>query len=335
MKLSKAIILSGILFSSVLGSINVNSITALAAGAESSASTNDIRENITIKYMLGKNEMPANLGLKISFENVKISKDNKVSLNDLKDLSKNIPSEYVLKKGVTTWDVDSRGNITIELETKETVENNKEITVSFIDDKGNILLNSTKKVIVKKNDNTLSLDKLGENNIPAGYTIKPNQQMDISDKNMIQIHVTKNVHASKPARYVIQRVRITYVNKETKEQVGYLQLIGKDSFSKKITAPEGYAFLNEKDATVKFDKKGNKDINVYVKQMTAAPVKHEGTVTTSNGQYKLLFNLDGKAVKNRALSANSSWYTDQYAVINGEKMYRVATNEWVKASDIL
>ena len=272
MKLSKTIILSGILFSSVLGSINVNSITALAADA-SQAGANETISN-------------ANKKVKVVFVN-----------SSGKEID-----------GIST-------------------------TTTTLDNKGKVILSS------------ISVEN---------YTVVSNQDPEVINDS-VNIKVTPSTpstpstpgtpgtpstsgkpgHTSKPARYTVQRVRITYVNKATKEQVGYLQLIGKDSFSKKITAPEGYVFLNEKDATVKFDKKGNKDINVYVKQMTAAPVKHEGTVTTSNGQYKLLFNLDGKAVKNRALSANSSWHTDQYAVINGEKMYRVATNEWVKASDIL
>lgn len=58
------------------------------------------------------------------------------------------------------------------------------------------------------------------------------------------------------------------------------------------------------------------------------------TVTTKAGDAKLLYTTEGKAVKNRALSGNSNWFSDRLATINGEKMYRVATNEWVKASDI-
>lgn len=34
---------------------------------------------------------------------------------------------------------------------------------------------------------------------------------------------------------------------------------------------------------------------------------------------------------NRTLPGGSVWATDGYAMINGEKMYRVATNEWIKA----
>lgn len=58
------------------------------------------------------------------------------------------------------------------------------------------------------------------------------------------------------------------------------------------------------------------------------------TVTTKPDSYKALYTIKGKEVKSRGLSANSSWASDRATTINGEKMYRVATNEWVKASDI-
>lgn len=57
-------------------------------------------------------------------------------------------------------------------------------------------------------------------------------------------------------------------------------------------------------------------------------------ITTTKGGFKRLYTVRGKAVNNRGLGANSSWLTDKATTINGEKMYRVSTNEWVKASDI-
>jgi len=47
-----------------------------------------------------------------------------------------------------------------------------------------------------------------------------------------------------------------------------------------------------------------------------------------------LTKFDGSAVKNRALAPKTPWYTDETAIINGVTMYRVATNEWVKQSDV-
>ena len=60
--------------------------------------------------------------------------------------------------------------------------------------------------------------------------------------------------------------------------------------------------------------------------------KISSTVTTD--RMALLYTYEGKVVGNRALAGHSSWFTDRYATINGEKMYRVATNEWVRAYDV-
>ena len=55
------------------------------------------------------------------------------------------------------------------------------------------------------------------------------------------------------------------------------------------------------------------------------------TVTTLPAAYVSLFRQDGTPVPFRGLGGNTSWQTDKMITVNGEKMYRVATNEWVKA----
>jgi len=57
-------------------------------------------------------------------------------------------------------------------------------------------------------------------------------------------------------------------------------------------------------------------------------------INTAKGSYKRLYNSKGKLNTNRALASNTSWATDKVAMINGVKMYRVATDEWVSAADI-
>ncbi|GEO79575.1 hypothetical protein FD29_GL001708 [Companilactobacillus mindensis DSM 14500] len=46
-----------------------------------------------------------------------------------------------------------------------------------------------------------------------------------------------------------------------------------------------------------------------------------------------LYTGQGKRVENRALAAGTAWFSDKMMNLNGEKYYRVATDEWVKASD--
>lgn len=47
-----------------------------------------------------------------------------------------------------------------------------------------------------------------------------------------------------------------------------------------------------------------------------------------------IYDEEGNLSKTVALSPDSNWQTDEYMTIKGEKYYRVATNEFVKASDI-
>ena len=48
-----------------------------------------------------------------------------------------------------------------------------------------------------------------------------------------------------------------------------------------------------------------------------------------------LYTANGDIVTNRALAEDTAWRTDKSATINGQTMYRVATNEWVRASDLI
>lgn len=75
--------------------------------------------------------------------------------------------------------------------------------------------------------------------------------------------------------------------------------------------------------------------NEYVKATDVVEfVSISSTIRTTSGEMKYLYNNNGVRNKARALAGNTSWYSDRIATINGEKMYRVATNEWVKASNI-
>lgn len=47
-----------------------------------------------------------------------------------------------------------------------------------------------------------------------------------------------------------------------------------------------------------------------------------------------VYDSKGKINTEKVLAKNTPWYTDRIAKINGIKMYRVATNMWVKASEI-
>jgi len=69
-----------------------------------------------------------------------------------------------------------------------------------------------------------------------------------------------------------------------------------------------------------------KDVYLYYPDST--------DVLVNRGNVATLVTAEGKTVTDRALQANSDWYTDRYIYINNAKYYRVATNEFVSADDV-
>jgi len=62
-------------------------------------------------------------------------------------------------------------------------------------------------------------------------------------------------------------------------------------------------------------------------------VKAATIATVHSSNIALLYTSNGEQVKNRALAPNTPWLVGKTISINGEKLYQVATNEYLKASD--
>ena len=91
---------------------------------------------------------------------------------------------------------------------------------------------------------------------------------------------------------------------------------------------ETYAINDSKYYRVATDKfVDSADVYVY------EPVQMVVT-THATTRYTKLYTAKGVLITNRSLSENTSWSVDSITYINGEKYYRVATNEFVKASDV-
>lgn len=256
--------------------------------------------------------------------------------------------------GQTTFNIDNDHIVRVDLESTKIVD------VIYNDENGLESRIPFGEVTVFAGKNELTSDEVPT---PEGYTIIPGQRFRISKNgatSVIRVKVKSNENLeslkptdpkpnvkpgasvkptnpsnpSKNGSYAVQKVRITFVDKNTNELVGNLQLNGLATHAKKIEAPKNYELVNAKDADIKFDTKGNKDLKISVRKTKSAITKSEGIVTTNNGEYKRLYTIDGKMVGNRALAAGTKWYTDQQITVGGDLMYRVATNEWVKASDV-
>ncbi len=107
-------------------------------------------------------------------------------------------------------------------------------------------------------------------------------------------------------------------------------LIGNETLapsSSWITDRETYVINNTKYYRVATNEFVNaNDVYVY------SPVNM--VVTTRSDAYTNIYTAKGELVTNRSLINNSSWKADSITYINGDKYYRVATNEFVKASDV-
>ncbi|WP_201780908.1 beta strand repeat-containing protein, partial [Companilactobacillus bobalius] len=76
--------------------------------------------------------------------------------------------------------------------------------------------------------------------------------------------------------------------------------------------------------------------NEFVKTIQAYPYEALNLyIRTYNDSAKPLYRAEEDLIANKTLAPSSSWITDRKAYfINGEKYYRVATNEFVKATDV-
>lgn len=73
--------------------------------------------------------------------------------------------------------------------------------------------------------------------------------------------------------------------------------------------------------------------NEWVKVNNGLEIKLIDSVITTNKQ-TTLYNSKGERITNRVLGTDTAWRTDRTAQINGQTMYRVATNEWLAAKDV-
>lgn len=73
------------------------------------------------------------------------------------------------------------------------------------------------------------------------------------------------------------------------------------------------------------------DASAQNTQSSVTPIKN-GTVTTNKVTY--LVDKNGNAIRNRALMANTDWYTDKQLSLGVQKYDRVSTNEYANSNDV-
>ncbi|WP_334352630.1 SLAP domain-containing protein [Companilactobacillus sp. HBUAS56257] len=166
---------------------------------------------------------------------------------------------------------------------------------------------------------TVSIKKANTNNGSSNHTVNNNQNHSSNQTTPTNKVITKDFKgtvATNPGQYV------TLYNAEGKAIAG-----------RRLAGDSNWAA----DKTMVRD--GVKYYRVATNEWVKASDVYEYTVSnavveTAAGNYKKLFDSKGNIVSNRGLAAGTKWMTDKVALIQGEKMYRVATNEWLKAVDV-
>jgi len=110
---------------------------------------------------------------------------------------------------------------------------------------------------------------------------------------------------------------------------------GKMSPSKTRSLSKGSDWRSDQRITVNGQTYFRVATNEWVKANSVYPYIQNSQVVTVKNFDAGLVNASGHRVTNRGLAKNSSWKSDRIAKINDQKYFRVATNEFVLASDTI
>jgi hypothetical protein len=348
MKLSKKLIVTGLLFSSVLGSVNVGSITAMAAinvnnipKPEGPAVSNPENAKPSTPEVVEPDKgdpdpieitHPENvrkISIVFASENggdipmphstLEVTKDAK----SLKESNITLPSGYelVTNQDLTIKKVGNLEYVKVKIKKINAAEQQESVKLNFVDDKGFSITDSKlpKTVNVKKNSTKLELKNV---KLPQGYKFANNADVFI-----------KNGEATiKVEKANVVKVNVIYVDKDTKKTISSVKLSGSYGTANKLDIPAGYKVVDGSSNVVKFGKDGAV-VTVVVEKVTPI-TNHKSTITTYPGSFVSLYNQKGQYIQNRGLGENSSWASDKTMVLDGVKYYRVSTNEWVKAEAV-
>ncbi|CAJ1201627.1 SLAP domain-containing protein [Companilactobacillus nantensis] len=234
-----------------------------------------------------------------------------------------------------SWPTDANKTITLEKDKEYNVKVNRQVTNTVIFKTADDTEAGRTQVFGQKAGDKVTLTA---DQIPAGYTVNSNDLTLQSDGNTQFITVTKNVEGITPftATVRVGSSATTLYKVDGKELTD--RLLGPNSdwktANKLVLNGKAYyqvattEWVPADKVTVVSQTDNNTDTNSTVEKADRK------TVTTKNVSYTPLYDGNGKAVTNRGLGASSAWATDQMQTINNVKYYRVATNEWLKASDL-
>ncbi|APX71919.1 SLAP domain-containing protein [Companilactobacillus allii] len=174
--------------------------------------------------------------------------------------------------------------------------------------------------------------------IPDGYKLAPNVSSSVKlessmgDNSNVVLAVVKSTDAKSIT------ANVSYFDNAAQKSVGTESVTGELGASVKLNdIPKGYSLKNASDSSITLvDPNGNGSYSRIVLVQSAVDgvvTSYKGVATTGSVNTSL-YDQKGNLIRSRALGANTPWSVDKKLVLDGVTYYRVATNEFVKASDV-
>ncbi|WP_334329279.1 SLAP domain-containing protein [Companilactobacillus sp. HBUAS59699] len=272
-----------------------------------------------------------------------------------------LPKGYILENGTNDFKI-VQGKATIHV----TDVNKQNVSIVYLDGVKKLQIVSpavTTSLLVPEGTKSINASDI---QIPTGYTLSPENRFEISSNSYTQGGVTvtnrivtvklnkatnsgaTDTKPSTPATpttpgkpgnvtngdNTVYTNTIQFINKATNKIVGSANISGINGSKHTVVVPDGFELAKNESSEIKIDK-SVKAVHIQVVQKGTAESEitaHKTTFRTN--KVTQLFDNNGKAINNRALMSNTSWAVDKMMVLNGVTYYRVATNEWVLASDL-
>lgn len=167
---------------------------------------------------------------------------------------------------------------------------------------------------------------LASSSLPAGYTLKNADDSSVTmqpdgSKQQITVVASSKTENFKGAVGTMDKLVSLYSDTGAKLDARSLGADSSWATDKKLTLNGDTYYRVSTSEWVK-----GSDVYSYTSNPT--------TVVTKDGSISHLYDATGKVSPSRSVSANSAWYSDRTTMINGQKYYRVSTNEWLSANDV-
>lgn len=265
--------------------------------------------------------------------NIPTEKADAKTLHDLNNQIENVNKEYtnqidlggnraegfvpILKGGSVTFHGAGKEYDTV----KYNEEGNGLVSAEVTDKDGNKIKSNT-KLNAQIEGSSVSVKNTNEPLPSSGHstnTVKPNNNNNKPSTNTETKH-TKSISNHPATFYALPNSVVTLFDVNG-DQVKGRALNGNSSWrADKLMSLDGINYLRV-------------STNEWAKLADGLEVTPLSQNIYTKNEARL-YTGNGNLVAGRALSKNTSWFTDKSATINGQTMYRVSTNEWVGANDI-